>query len=184
VCGGGLAVLGTLASLDWFRCIQCGIDVSRNHPRPEGDGEAASEADLFGEPIAVYTRQEAIEDGVLVDVTAWASTGPDGMLAGFTAPVAITRALWAVIDVDAQGASDEVRWRVRVRQRGESTRGRAHDVLWLARVSAGRHPDADRVRFPVLMTVEGHAGRAVRKRLIVEARIDGDGVTIGLPEDF
>jgi type I site-specific restriction endonuclease len=32
-------------------------------------------SDIFGEPISVYTREQALADGVLVDVTAWASTG-------------------------------------------------------------------------------------------------------------
>ena len=27
--------------------------------------------EFFGEPISVYTRQQAIEDGALVDVTEW-----------------------------------------------------------------------------------------------------------------
>lgn len=43
---------------------------------------------LFGEPISVYTRAQALEDGALVDV---ASTARE---AGFTMPVALTRAVW------------------------------------------------------------------------------------------
>ena len=35
--------------------------------------------DLFGEPISVYTRAQAVADGVLIDVTAWASSGPGVM---------------------------------------------------------------------------------------------------------
>jgi hypothetical protein len=50
---------------------------------PAGD---PATTDLFGEPISVYTRAQAVADGVLVDVTAWASTGPEGMLGGFTVP--------------------------------------------------------------------------------------------------
>src|ERR1035437_215853 len=34
--------------------------------------------DFWGPPISVYTREQAFEDGVLVDVTPWASSGPDG----------------------------------------------------------------------------------------------------------
>jgi hypothetical protein len=139
--------------------------------------------DLFGEPIAIYTRAQALADGVLVDVTAWASSGPDGMLGGFTVPVAITRALWDVIDIDHHG-DDEARWRTLARERGESARGRAHDVLGLAAMAARRNPDRDTVRYAVLMTVEGTGGRLARKTLSVEARIDGDGVTIGFAEDF
>ena len=44
--------------------------------------------EIFGEPISTYTRAEAIEDGVLVDVSETAAE------AGITFPVAITRRLW------------------------------------------------------------------------------------------
>ena len=44
--------------------------------------------ELFGESIYRYTRAQAIEDGVLVDVTETARE------AGFRCPVAITHAAW------------------------------------------------------------------------------------------
>jgi hypothetical protein len=158
--------------------------VMNDQPTKNNDSHTA-EQDFWGEPISVYTREQALADGVLVDVTEWASAGPNGMLGGFTLPVALTRALWAVIDIDEhddrQAAND---WRARVRARGESTRGRAHDVLWLARVAASRSPNADRVQYQVLLTLGGSSGRPARKRLTLEASIDGDGVTIGFPEDF
>jgi hypothetical protein len=96
--------------------------------------------------------------------------------------MAITRALWAVIDVDRR--DPEPRWCRLALERGESTRRRAHDVLWLAAVAARRFPDRDAVRYAVLVTTEGTGGRLVRKTLSVEAHIDGHGVTIGFPEDF
>ena len=156
-------------------------DISRR-----GEGQSPLTA-FFGEPISVYTRQQAIEDGVLVDVSAWAGTGPEGMLGGFLVPVAITRALWDVTDLgDGEGRAPvaEARWRALARQHGESTRGRAHDVLWMAAVAARRSSGANRIGFLVVMTTEGKGGRLVRERLTVEAVIDGDGVTIGFPEDF
>jgi hypothetical protein len=57
-------------------------------------------------------------------------------------------------------------------------------VLWLAALAARRAPDADCVRYAVLMTSDGSGGRLVRNTLPVEVRIDGDGITIGFPEDF
>jgi hypothetical protein len=63
-----------------------------------------------------YTRAEALTDGVLVDVTDWASPGE--MLGGFIIPVAMTHAVWALVQAPAGSHED--------------TRGRAHDVLWLA----------------------------------------------------
>jgi hypothetical protein len=108
--------------------------VSERFPTDKTTDSAADPVtDLFGQPISVYTRAQALADGVLVDVTPWASNGPEGMLGGFSVPVAITRALWAVIDIDTREQTGvDPRWRRLARERGESTRGRAHDVLWLA----------------------------------------------------
>jgi hypothetical protein len=144
-------------------------------------GESNMRDDFWGAPISVYTRKQAVEDGVLVDVSPWASNGPEGMLGGFTVPAAITRALWDVIDLDSLA---DLRWKRLARERGESTRGRAHDVLWMLRVAVQRHPQTDSLRYSVLMTVARRRGGVGRRRLILEARIDGDGVTIGFPDDF
>jgi len=46
----------------------------------------------FGAPISVYTRAQAIEDGVLVQLPT------DEALTPFKYPVAITAALWAEIE--------------------------------------------------------------------------------------
>ena len=137
--------------------------------------------DFWGEPISIYTREQAIEDGVLVDVSDWAGSGPHGMLGGFRLPVALTRALWDQIDLDAD---DQAPWRRLARQRGESTRGRAHDVLWLASIAARRNPNRDVLQFVVLMSTNGKRGHLVRRRFVLEARLDGDGLTIGFPEDM
>jgi len=145
------------------------------------EANSATPDEFWGEPISIYTRQQAIEDGVLVDVSDWAGSGPHGMLGGFCVPVAMTRALWEHVDIDAD---DHAPWRDLARQRGESTRGRAHDVLWMASLAARRSPRADRIPVGVLMTAEGSRGRLVRKTLRLEAVTDGDGVTIGFPEDM
>lgn len=73
----------------------------------------------FSDPDVVivrYTRAHALEDGVLVDVSEWAS--PREMMGGFTIPVAFTAAVWAIVEAPEGSPED--------------TRGRAHDVLWLA----------------------------------------------------
>jgi hypothetical protein len=90
----------------------------------------------FSDPDVVivrYTRAQAIEDGVLVDVSEWAS--PREMMGGFRIPVAMTAAVWAYV----QAPKDSP----------ESTRGRAHDVLWMASLAARRHTDHDRANFTV-----------------------------------
>lgn len=68
---------------------------------------------FFGEVIHRYTRAQAIEDGVLVDVTEMARE------AGFRVPVAITQAVHADISDIPEGEG----W--------QSYDGRLWDVLWM-----------------------------------------------------
>ncbi|HEV2524297.1 MAG TPA: DUF6573 family protein [Gammaproteobacteria bacterium] len=62
---------------------------------------------FFGKPLHTYTRAEALEDGVLVDVSETA------IEAGFKIPVAVTRAVWDQYiswtdeDTDNQTIQDE-----------------------------------------------------------------------------
>jgi hypothetical protein len=89
--------------------------------------------DLFGPPIHVYTRAQAIADDVLRDVTT------DAAEAGFRFPVALTDAAWrdAVAWDDTHAALQD-------------ERGRLWDVLTMARYYAQRAGDTDRVPFRVL----------------------------------
>ncbi|MEK7630506.1 MAG: DUF6573 family protein [Patescibacteria group bacterium] len=85
-----------------------------------------------------YTRGQAIEDGVLVDMTEWASTRE--MMGGFRIPVAMTAAVWALVQAPADSHED--------------TRGRAHDVLWMSSLAARKRPDDSSVSFSVLIDAE------------------------------
>lgn len=108
------------------------------------------------EVIHSYSREQAIEDGVLVDVTETARE------AGFTWPVAMTRAAfedcvaWGDADGDETGAvQDEA--------------GRLWDVLWMARLAARR--GGDRTTYE-LLRVPRHrrtGGRALKARLVLHA---------------
>ncbi len=49
--------------------------------------------DLFGEVIHAYTRAQALEDGVLVDVSQFPVTREH-----YKFPVAFTTAVWAIVD--------------------------------------------------------------------------------------
>lgn len=124
--------------------------------------------DTFGPVIFSYTREDALEDGTLVDVTEWASA-EKGFHGGFTCPVAFTRALWTVVDIDSRKSRSL-----------EDTRGRAHDVLWMASLALRRALANDRndVNFTLLLS----NGR--KKKATLRAVLDGDGVTIGYPIDF
>lgn len=68
-----------------------------------------------------YTRQQAIEDGVLVDVTQVARE------AGFRCSVALTAGVWATVNEIPKSL------------RGiQDVQGRLWDVLWMARLAARR----------------------------------------------
>lgn len=101
--------------------------------------------EIFGEPIYAYTRANAIEDGELVDVSAWARE------VGITYPVAMTRGVWA----------EFVEWPEDRHSLGQSERGRAHDVLFMlaCAIRAGR--SGDRVDFKVARVVAGRGHKPV-----------------------
>jgi len=70
--------------------------------------------------IHSYSRAQAIEDGVLVDVSQMASE------AGFRVPVAMTATVWAeYVRVPAEVS-------------GQDESGRLWDILWMLRVAIGR----------------------------------------------
>ena len=82
--------------------------------------------------ISTYTRAQAIEDGILVDVSETAAQ------AGFRLPVALTRTAWnrlVALPDGYRGFQDEA--------------GRLLGVLWMARHHALRADDKDRVRMCV-----------------------------------
>ena len=115
-----------------------------------------------GDLIHSYTRTEAIADGVLVDVSEWASA-TTGFHGGFTVPVALTAAVWA--DVEAiprrfQGIQD--------------VRGRAADLLWMAALAARRNTKGAAVLFEVLLDV----GRTRRQqyRMVIGPGDNGEPV--------
>lgn len=89
--------------------------------------------------IHSYTRAQALDDGTLIDVTELARD------AGFTAPVAVTAAVWA--DCVAWDQSQEVA--------PQDETGRLWDVLAMARFAAGLHGDSCRLRFPLMRIPRG-----------------------------
>ena len=116
--------------------------------------------EVFGDAIYSYTRAQAIEDGVLVDVSETAKE------AGFSVPVAITAAAW----------SDCVAWTVAdcKRQAYQDEAGRLWDVLWMARVAA-RH-GGDRLTFQFYRLPCGGKGRKPRRATL--AMVIGPGDTL------
>ena len=122
----------------------------------QGTDQAQGIEAFFGEPVYVYSRAQAIEDGVLVDMTEWASA-EKGFIGGFRVPVAMTAALWAKVQAPKGSLQD--------------TRGRAHDVLFMASLGVRMRKDFFKVKI---------GGRIHQLRVTVES----DGVTVGYPGDF
>ena len=92
--------------------------------------------DIFGEVIFSYSRQQAIEDGVLIDVSNLAKE------AGFKYPVAVTARVWHWIEPPADAV-------------GQDATGRLWDLLHVLRMEIKKgtirkdHP-IDRVDFKVI----------------------------------
>ena len=131
-------------------------------------------AEPLGPVISIYTRCQAIEDGVLVDVTETARE------AGFRIPVALSRSVWdrlVALPEDYRGFQSES--------------GRLWDVLWMARHYAHGAPNSDRVRMCVLVRDVRKdlcdSNRPPRRHFPIVAIGPGDSseavITIMFPED-
>lgn len=95
--------------------------------------------DIFGPVIFRYTRKQAIDDGMLVDLTEWARE------TGFKWPVACTRSVWDQYIVPPEGSQ----------QWGQTERGRAHDMLWMLFLAIKRVPSGqDLLHYEVLFLNE------------------------------
>ena len=115
--------------------------------------------------ISVYTRAQAIEDGVLVDVSSVARE------AGIKYPTVVTRRLY-----DEYIAPDP-------RAVGQSASGRLWDVLWLLRCAAARS-NGDRIDFEVIFIMKATQKRTVRMYALCGPGDDGEPViTIMLPDE-
>ncbi len=121
--------------------------------------------EYFGEPISIYTRAQAIEDGVVIDVSVAARE------AGFKFPVAVTRAVWdgyVVPDSRARYYQDEM--------------GRLWDILSVLRWYVRR--GGSEIQFPVTMIM-----KARQRRNIVFKALCGPGdnaapvITIMMPDE-
>ena len=84
-----------------------------------------------------YTRSQAIEDGVLVDISKLAQE------AGFKFPVAVTRAVFELLDDTAQA--------------GQSFEGRAWDLLMVLHFEIKRSKNTDTVHFAPYFNARNHS---------------------------
>jgi hypothetical protein len=143
----------------------------RTTGRPARTGHEASLTEWFGEPVHTYSRRQAIDDAILIDVSEMARE------AGFRYPVALTAGAWA----DCVAWSDEDSRR----QAYQDEAGRLWDVLWMASRAAAR--GGPEIRFQLYRVPRG--GRGVRPRLVALKAVCGPGdegepvVTITLTEE-
>ena len=117
--------------------------------------------------IYSYTRAQAIEDGVLVDVSEM------GREAGIRYPVAITSTVWnGYIVPDPRG-----------RRNGQSEAGRLWDTLWLLRCHAQR-ARGRQFYFQVWYIMKAKLHRQVTLKAVCGPDDNGEPViTIMLPEE-
>ena len=127
---------------------------------------------VFGPVLSAYPRAQAIEEGVLVDVS---ETGRE---AGFTIPVAITQTVWNRLVALPDGYSGY-----------QDEKGRLWDVVWMASHAARRNRNADRVTMcvhvPDIRKDLRDSMAAPRKHFPIVAIGGGDAgvITIMFPED-
>jgi len=113
-----------------------------------------------------YTRKQAIEDGVLVDVSETARE------AGIIFPMAITGTVWESYIVPSE----------KDRANGQSEKGRLWDVLWMFRNAAMQNAE-DTMLFKVYFTL------FCNQELVTLKAVCGPGdegepvLTIMLPEE-
>lgn len=126
--------------------------------------------EFWGTPIHVYTRAEALADGVLIDVTETARE------AGFRLPVAMTTGVWS----EAVAWSDDPLLLLPV---GQDEKGRLRDVLMQACLAARRARDESVLTFDLLRVTD--PATRPQKITLRMAIAPGDGgepvITILLP---
>ncbi len=147
-------------------------------PRGGGEEEEKMEGqeqttlrELFGEPISVYTREQAIEDGNLVDLSQFSETQE----AGFSVPVAMTSGAWSWVNPDRMPSCQDFH-------------GRLWDVFTMFRDMVRRlhGRPMDRAMFSVLFS-GGPGLRGMQRRRVDFVVVCGPGdnaepvITIMLP---
>ena len=128
--------------------------------------------ELFGEVIYAYTREQALADGVLIDVSKIAKE------AGISFPTAVTSAVWYEFIVPNTA----------IVEFGQDENGRLWDVLWMFRCSVNEtREQTDTIYFEVYFFMD-NAG-IPRKELVRLKAVCGPGddgepvITIMKPDE-
>lgn len=127
----------------------------------------------FSKLVYVYSRTQALEDGVLVDVTETAKE------AGFRLPVAVTNAAW---DKYVEWTDSDTK-----RQTYQNTAGRLWDVLWMAYLACRSRKDTDCLYYQIYVVPREGRARMPKKTILKVVIGGGDNgepvITIMLPSE-
>ena len=94
--------------------------------------------DLFGEVVFSYSRAQAIEDGVLVDLSH-----VESIQACWKYSFACTSTVWAIIEAA-------------LKREGQDLNGICHDISWMAFVAIRVTNDPQQVLFKVIIAGKRH----------------------------
>jgi hypothetical protein len=121
---------------------------------------------VFGDVIATYSRQQALADGTLVDVTNMARE------AGIRYPTALTSAVWNRYVEVPDGVP------------GQDKEGRCWDIVWMLRYGTAKSSGGQQLHFKLYV-----ANEPGRSKLITLKAMCGPGdrgepvITVMLPEE-
>ncbi len=120
------------------------------------------------EVIDTYSRAQAIEDGVLVDVSAVAKE------AGIKFPVAVTRTLWdGYIEPSKH---DKQKW-------GQDLQGRLWDTVWMLKCAIDRSDDGSTILYSLRYRLNGQLSRVMLKAVCGPGDDGNPVITIMKPEE-
>ncbi len=128
-------------------------------------------SEFFGEPISSYSRAQAIEDGILVELPADIVKE-----AGFLYPVAVTRAVYC----------DLIEVHTKASRAGNDLSGRTWDVLWMLK-NAIRNSNGGEIRFSLYVVRREQRGITPQRVSLRAVCGPGDEmepvITIMFPEE-
>lgn len=122
--------------------------------------------EIFGDVIYSYSRKQALEDGVLVDLSDL------GREAGIKFPVAVTNAVWSEYINVPEGVV------------GQDERGRAWDIVWMIRMAIASGKGGEKIRYSLLVRNDNRRSQIVNLKAICGPGDDMEPViTIMLPDE-
>jgi hypothetical protein len=143
--------------------------------------------DVFGDIISSYSRAQAIDDGVLVDLMQ----GELASLvreAGFKFPIAMTTAafelaVWPIAEED--GSYDRLRGAANkwLESKCQDTNGRLWDVLWMLKLAARNGGEVVHYKLSVMNWQTKRRNNIVLKAVIGPGDDGAPVITIMLPNE-